>query len=188
MGLVVDIQNPLPWVRNSFFLLIVSYELMNNLCLYIGTSVKFCSSRTSRSLSHIAVSVLHRSTRSTCLCTGTKSQAENAGVIYKGIVDCGMSTFRMEGIRGVYKGMIPSMLAGVPYVGLQMTFYDQLKVGDTKILLAHVVYLMLAHVRVESQRICFLETQSQYLAVFSQSLSSHAVSMSRIDILAGKSL
>ena len=55
-------------------------------------------------------------------------QAENAGWKYKGIIDCGMSTFRTEGVRGLYKGMVPSMLAGVPYVGLQMTFYDQLKV------------------------------------------------------------
>lgn len=53
--------------------------------------------------------------------------AENAGVKYKGIVDCAASTFKTEGVRGLYKGMMPSMLAGVPYVGLQMTFYDQLK-------------------------------------------------------------
>ena len=39
-----------------------------------------------------------------------------------------MSTFRLEGVRGMYKGLMPSMLAGVPYVGLQMTFYDMLKV------------------------------------------------------------
>jgi hypothetical protein len=56
------------------------------------------------------------------------SQAEIAGKGYAGIMDCGTTTFRTEGTRGLYKGMMPSMLAGVPYVGLQMTFYDMLKV------------------------------------------------------------
>mmetsp|Transcript_33133 Transcript_33133/g.55517 ORF Transcript_33133/g.55517 Transcript_33133/m.55517 type:complete len:342 (-) Transcript_33133:806-1831(-) len=53
--------------------------------------------------------------------------AEIAGKGYAGIMDCGTTTFRTEGTRGLYKGMMPSMLAGVPYVGLQMTFYDMLK-------------------------------------------------------------
>jgi hypothetical protein len=63
-----------------------------------------------------------------CGLLGLRSQAENTGVKYKGIFDCGRSTYKTEGVRGLYKGMMPSMLAGVPYVGLQMTFYDQLKV------------------------------------------------------------
>jgi hypothetical protein len=57
-----------------------------------------------------------------------RTQAEQSGHRFKGIIDCGMSTFRLEGIGGMYKGLMPSMLAGVPYVGLQMTFYDMLKV------------------------------------------------------------
>jgi hypothetical protein len=57
-----------------------------------------------------------------------RTQAEQSGHRFKGIMDCGMSTFRLEGIGGMYKGLMPSMLAGVPYVGLQMTFYDMLKV------------------------------------------------------------
>mmetsp|Transcript_18411 Transcript_18411/g.25515 ORF Transcript_18411/g.25515 Transcript_18411/m.25515 type:complete len:330 (-) Transcript_18411:137-1126(-) len=54
--------------------------------------------------------------------------AETMGAKYKGILDCGVSTFRREGSRGLYKGMVPSLLAGVPYVGLQMSFYDTLKI------------------------------------------------------------
>eukprot|EP00854_Cymbomonas_tetramitiformis_P004517 gene4517-5533_t len=53
--------------------------------------------------------------------------AEIAGSSYKGIADCAMTTIRHEGLLGLYKGLFPSMLAGVPYVGLQMTFYDMLK-------------------------------------------------------------
>jgi hypothetical protein len=59
---------------------------------------------------------------------GGHAQAEQSGHKFKGIIDCGMSTYRLEGVRGMYKGLMPSMLAGVPYVGLQMTFYDMLKV------------------------------------------------------------
>eukprot|EP00501_MAST-03F_sp_TOSAG23-6_P000494 GSMAST32.ASY1.ANO1.508.1 assembled CDS len=46
------------------------------------------------------------------------------GLRYNGIVDCLMKTLRGEGITGLYKGLSPTILSGVPYVGLQMSFYE----------------------------------------------------------------
>lgn len=53
--------------------------------------------------------------------------AEAAGTHYSGIAHCLGDTWRREGPAALYKGLVPSMLAGVPYVGLQMTFYAELK-------------------------------------------------------------
>lgn len=53
--------------------------------------------------------------------------AEHTGVHYRGIAHCASSIARTEELRSLYKGMFPTMLAGVPYVGLQMSFYDVLK-------------------------------------------------------------
>lgn len=45
---------------------------------------------------------------------------------YAGITDCLTKTVRDEGVRGLYKGLGPTILTGSPYVGLQMTFYEEL--------------------------------------------------------------
>lgn len=55
--------------------------------------------------------------------------AEAAGMKYRGILHCLRDTAAREGPRSLYKGLLPSMAAGVPYVGLQMSFYDTLKRG-----------------------------------------------------------
>ena len=53
--------------------------------------------------------------------------AEAAGASYRGIGHCMRDTWSREGPAALYKGLLPSMAAGVPYVGLQMTFYSELK-------------------------------------------------------------
>ena len=53
--------------------------------------------------------------------------AEAAGASYRGIAHCLSDTWLREGPTALYKGLLPSMAAGVPYVGLQMTFYSELK-------------------------------------------------------------
>ena len=45
--------------------------------------------------------------------------AEAAGASYRGIAHCLQDTYLREGAAALYKGLLPSMLAGVPYVGLQ---------------------------------------------------------------------
>jgi hypothetical protein len=46
------------------------------------------------------------------------------GLQYRGIWDCLVQTVRGEGVRGLYKGLSPTILSGAPYVGLQMSFYE----------------------------------------------------------------
>ncbi|MDC3321154.1 hypothetical protein OAV88_00975 [bacterium] len=46
------------------------------------------------------------------------------GAHYDGIVHCFATTVRVEGVRGLYKGLGPTILSGAPYVGLQMTFFE----------------------------------------------------------------
>jgi solute carrier family 25 (mitochondrial phosphate transporter), member 23/24/25/41 len=53
--------------------------------------------------------------------------AEAAGASYRGIGHCLRDTYTREGPLALYKGLLPSMMAGVPYVGLQMTFFSELK-------------------------------------------------------------
>ena len=53
--------------------------------------------------------------------------AEAAGASYNGIWHCLRDTYVREGATALYKGLVPSMAAGVPYVGLQMTFFSELK-------------------------------------------------------------
>jgi solute carrier family 25 (mitochondrial phosphate transporter), member 23/24/25/41 len=52
---------------------------------------------------------------------------ETSGAKFRGIWHCLHLTAQTEGVRGLYKGYLPSLLAGVPYVGLQMSFYSTLK-------------------------------------------------------------
>jgi len=47
-------------------------------------------------------------------------------VQYRGITDAFRGTVRHEGVRGLYKGLGPTILSGSPYVGLQMTMYEVL--------------------------------------------------------------
>lgn len=53
--------------------------------------------------------------------------SEVVGARYRGIFHCLSLTVQREGAGALYKGLLPSLAAGVPYVGLQMSFYSQLK-------------------------------------------------------------
>jgi len=49
------------------------------------------------------------------------------GVKYLGIFDCFMKIAATEKLVGLYKGLAPTLIAGIPYVGLEMTFYELFK-------------------------------------------------------------
>jgi solute carrier family 25 (mitochondrial phosphate transporter), member 23/24/25/41 len=40
---------------------------------------------------------------------------------YKGIAHCASTIVRTEGVRGLYKGLVPTLWTGVPFVALQLT-------------------------------------------------------------------
>jgi hypothetical protein len=46
---------------------------------------------------------------------------------YNGIIHCTSHIFRTEGLKGLFKGLLPAIVSGTPYVALQMTFYEQFK-------------------------------------------------------------
>ncbi|XP_020240002.1 mitochondrial carrier protein CoAc2 [Cajanus cajan] len=47
--------------------------------------------------------------------------------IYKGILDCLAKTYREGGIRGLYRGVAPSLIGIFPYAGLKFYFYEEMK-------------------------------------------------------------
>lgn len=54
-------------------------------------------------------------------------QATQSGAIhYKGMIDCLSKTYKFEGIRGLYKGLIPGMI-GVSHGALQFMAYEEMK-------------------------------------------------------------
>lgn len=46
---------------------------------------------------------------------------------YKGIVDCFSKTYRGAGLRGLYRGVAPSLYGIFPYAGLKFYFYEEMK-------------------------------------------------------------
>jgi solute carrier family 25 phosphate transporter 23/24/25/41 len=46
------------------------------------------------------------------------------GAQYNGILHCATETVKHEGVRGLYKGLSPTILSGPPYVGLQMSSFE----------------------------------------------------------------
>ncbi|KAF8821101.1 carrier superfamily protein [Cardiosporidium cionae] len=65
---------------------------------------------------------------------------------YSGIIDCMRSIWINEGVGGFYKGFVPTLLTGIPYVALQMTlfevyrrkltqFYRQLTYGNSALII-----------------------------------------------------
>ncbi|ONH97831.1 hypothetical protein PRUPE_7G212900 [Prunus persica] len=51
----------------------------------------------------------------------------NTGQIYKGILDCFSKTYREAGLRGLYRGVAPSLYGIFPYAGLKFYFYEEMK-------------------------------------------------------------
>ncbi|XP_009779866.1 mitochondrial carrier protein CoAc2-like [Nicotiana tabacum] len=46
---------------------------------------------------------------------------------YKGIRDCFSKTYKKAGIRGLYRGVAPSLYGIFPYAGLKFYFYEKMK-------------------------------------------------------------
>ncbi|XP_041604505.1 calcium-binding mitochondrial carrier protein SCaMC-1-like [Vulpes lagopus] len=46
---------------------------------------------------------------------------------YSGILDCARKIWKFERVTGFYKGCVPSLLAVIPYVGIDFTIYELLK-------------------------------------------------------------
>ncbi|KAF7147173.1 hypothetical protein RHSIM_Rhsim03G0234000 [Rhododendron simsii] len=47
--------------------------------------------------------------------------------VYRGIVDCFFKTYKEAGIRGLYRGVAPSLYGIFPYAGLKFYFYEEMK-------------------------------------------------------------
>ncbi|CAA2986542.1 mitochondrial substrate carrier family P [Olea europaea subsp. europaea] len=47
--------------------------------------------------------------------------------VYKGIRDCFSKTYKEAGIRGLYRGVAPSLYGIFPYAGLKFYFYEEMK-------------------------------------------------------------
>ncbi|KAE9464528.1 hypothetical protein C3L33_03575, partial [Rhododendron williamsianum] len=47
--------------------------------------------------------------------------------VYRGIVDCFSKTYKEAGIRGLYRGVAPSLYGIFPYAGLKFYFYEEMK-------------------------------------------------------------
>ncbi|XP_010267010.1 PREDICTED: mitochondrial substrate carrier family protein P isoform X1 [Nelumbo nucifera] len=51
----------------------------------------------------------------------------HAEQFYKGILDCFSKTYRESGLRGLYRGVAPSLYGIFPYSGLKFYFYEEIK-------------------------------------------------------------
>ncbi|KAM7512960.1 hypothetical protein LguiB_011835 [Lonicera macranthoides] len=47
--------------------------------------------------------------------------------VYKGISDCFSKTYRESGVKGLYRGVAPSLYGIFPYSGLKFYFYEEMK-------------------------------------------------------------
>ncbi|XP_065016046.1 mitochondrial carrier protein CoAc2-like [Musa acuminata AAA Group] len=47
--------------------------------------------------------------------------------VYRGILDCILKMYRKNGLRGLYRGVRPSLYGIFPYSGLKFYFYEELK-------------------------------------------------------------
>ncbi|KAA3486122.1 graves disease carrier protein-like [Gossypium australe] len=51
----------------------------------------------------------------------------NTEQVYNGILDCFSKTYRGSGLRGLYRGVAPSLYGIFPYAGLKFYFYEEMK-------------------------------------------------------------
>ncbi|KAH1067618.1 hypothetical protein J1N35_032605 [Gossypium stocksii] len=47
--------------------------------------------------------------------------------VYRGILDCFSKTYKVSGLRGLYRGVAPSLYGIFPYAGLKFYFYEGMK-------------------------------------------------------------
>ena len=57
----------------------------------------------------------------------TERDASGRGLMYKGIMDCFSKTLNTEGVRGLYKGLIPVYSRIAPHSMLTLMFWEKLK-------------------------------------------------------------
>ncbi|GFE55561.1 mitochondrial carrier protein [Babesia ovis] len=55
---------------------------------------------------------------------GVNTKVLSSNCTYNSIPDCFNKILRSEGLPGFFKGFLPTLCTGVPYVALQMTFFD----------------------------------------------------------------
>lgn len=53
--------------------------------------------------------------------------ASGRGTMYSGITDCFGKTLRTEGVRGLYKGLVPVYSRIAPHSMLTLMFWEKLK-------------------------------------------------------------
>ncbi|MBA0806780.1 hypothetical protein Gohar_022634 [Gossypium harknessii] len=51
----------------------------------------------------------------------------NGEQVYRGILDCFSKTYKVSGLRGLYRGVAPSLYGIFPYAGLKFYFYEEMK-------------------------------------------------------------
>lgn len=49
------------------------------------------------------------------------------GLLYRNIFDCFVKTFKIEGVRGLYKGFVANYYRCAPHTILNLTFWDLFK-------------------------------------------------------------
>lgn len=49
------------------------------------------------------------------------------GLLYNNLLDCFMKTFKIEGVRGLYKGFVANYCRCAPHTILNLTFWDLFK-------------------------------------------------------------
>ncbi|THU61116.1 hypothetical protein C4D60_Mb07t19880 [Musa balbisiana] len=57
----------------------------------------------------------------------TRGPYHSSEQVYRGILDCILKMYRKNGLRGLYRGVGPSLYGIFPYSGLKFYFYEELK-------------------------------------------------------------
>lgn len=52
---------------------------------------------------------------------------DGKGLLYRNIFDCFIKTYKIEGMRGLYKGFVANYLRCAPHTILNLTFWDLFK-------------------------------------------------------------
>lgn len=53
--------------------------------------------------------------------------ANGKGLLYRNLFDCFYKTFKIEGMRGLYKGFVANYWRAAPHTILNLTFWEQFK-------------------------------------------------------------